>query len=408
MEISIPSDAKAHAPSLEQKTIKSHSRINSIDLLRGWIMVIMALDHVRDYFHADSLRFEPTDLEHTNVLLFFTRWITHFCAPAFVLLTGTSAFLSGQRKSKKEQSLFLIKRGLWLLLVEITIINFAWSFNINLPFIGLGVIWAIGISMIALAVFIHLPIKWIAATGLTLVAAHNLLDSLHFNNFLWAAVHEPAIFRLNAAHLIRVSYPVMPWVGLMALGYCLGTVYASKFDEKRRKKILVLGGLLAIVLFILLRFINQYGDMQHWSIQKSAAFTFLSFLNTTKYPPSLLYLLMTIGPILIFLAFMEKKKNNRLEKALIHFGRVPMFYYILHIYLLHLLAMVAAQLSGYGWQSMILIRRTWVDPQLKGYGFSLLATYGVWILVVLLLYPLCKRYDGYKTTHKEKWWLSYL
>ena len=146
-------------------------------------MVIMALDHVRDYFHADSLRFEPTDLQHTNVILFLTRWITHFCAPVFVLLSGTSAFLSGQRKSKKEQTFFLIKRGLWLLLVEITIVNFAWSFNIYLPFIGLGVIWAIGISMIALSLFIHLPVKWIAVIGLILVAAHNLLDTLHFDGF---------------------------------------------------------------------------------------------------------------------------------------------------------------------------------------------------------------------------------
>lgn len=370
-------------------------------------MVIMALDHVRDYFHADSLRFEPTDLQHTNVILFLTRWITHFCAPVFVLLSGTSAFLSGQRKSKKEQTFFLIKRGLWLLLVEITIVNFAWSFNIYLPFIGLGVIWAIGISMIALSLFIHLPVKWIAVIGLILVAAHNLLDTLHFDGFLWAALHEPAIFRLDAVHLIRVTYPVIPWIGLMAIGYCLGTVYSPGFDSRRRKKILALSGSVAFGLFILLRFINEYGDMQHWSVQKSIAFSFLSFLNTTKYPPSLLYILMTIGPALLFLAFMEKQ-NNRLEKALIHFGRVPMFYYILHLYLLHLLALIAAQLSGYGWQSMILVRRTWIDPQLKGYGFTLAATYGVWILVVLLLYPLCKWYDGYKTTHKEKWWLSYL
>lgn len=406
MEISIPTGTLLPEP-VEQRTIKRAYRISSIDLLRGLIMVIMALDHVRDYFHADTMRFEPTDLEQTNVFLFFTRWITHFCAPVFVLLSGTSAFLSGQRKSKKEQTLFLIKRGLWLLLVEITIISFAWSFNIYLPFTGLGVIWAIGISMIALALFIHLPIIWIAVIGLILVAAHNLLDSVHFDGFLWAALHEPAIFKLNDDHLLRVAYPVIPWIGLMALGYCLGTVYTTHFDAKRRKKILALIGSSAIILFILLRFINQYGDMQHWSVQDSTTLSVLSFLNNSKYPPSLLYVLMTIGPALLFLAFMEKQ-NNRLEKALIHFGRVPMFYYILHLYLLHLLAMIAAQLSGYGWQSMILVRRTWIDPQLKGYGFSLLATYGIWILVVLLLYPLCKWYDGYKTKHKEKWWLSYL
>ena len=408
MEISILPGDKAPDTLLGKKIIKSHSRISSIDLLRGLIMVIMALDHVRDYFHADTMRFEPNDLQHTNVLLFFTRWITHFCAPGFVLLTGTSAFLSGQRKSKKQHSWFLIKRGFWLILLELTVINFAWSFNIKLPFLGLQVIWAIGISMIALALFIHLPVKLIAFAGLVLVAAHNLLDTVHFDGFLWAALHETALFRLNEDHLLRIAYPVIPWIGLMALGYCLGTVYTPGFDAKHRKKTLVLIGSSAIVLFILLRSINQYGDMQSWSEQKSTIFTFLSFLNTSKYPPSLLYLLMTIGPVLIFLAFMEKKKNNHLERALVHFGRVPMFYYILHLYLLHLFAMVAAQLSGYGWQSMILVRRPWIDPQLKGYGFSLMATYGVWVLIVLLLYPICKWYDMYKTKHKEKWWLSYL
>jgi uncharacterized membrane protein len=382
-------------------------RITSIDLLRGIVMIIMALDHTRDYFHADSLRFEPTDLEQTNVILFFTRWITHFCAPVFVFLAGTSSFLSSQRKTKKELTVFLLKRGLWLMLLEVTIINFGWSFNIKLPFIGLQVIWALGISMIALAALIHLPKKIILITGIIIVAGHNLLDSIHFNGFAWAALHEEKLFRVNSTHLIRVTYPVLPWIGVMALGYCFGSLYASNINAARRKQWLLVIGSSAIFAFILLRLINVYGDLHPWTEQKSIAFTFLSFLNTAKYPPSLLYILMTIGPALIFLAFAETI-SGKLAKAIIHIGRVPMFYYVLHIYLIHLIAMLAAQLSGYSWSDMILQRRTWVDPQLKGYGFSLGVTYLVWIGIVLLLYPLCKWYDKYKTAHKEKWWLSYL
>ena len=379
-------------------------RITSIDLLRGIVMIIMALDHTRDYFHADSLRFEPTDLEQTNVILFFTRWITHFCAPVFVFLAGTSTFLLGRRKTKTELSIFLLKRGLWLILLEITIISFAWSFNINMPFTGLQVIWALGISMIALAALIHLPKKIILIIAIIIVAGHNLLDGIHFNGFAWAALHEEKLFRINATHLIRVSYPVLPWIGVMALGYCFGSLYTSNINAARRKQWLLVIGSSAIFVFILLRLINVYGDLHPWTEQKSIAFSVLSFLNTTKYPPSLLYILMTIGPAFIFLAFAETI-SGKLAQFIIPIGRVPMFYYILHLYLIHLVAMLAAQLSGYSWSDMILQRRVWVDPQLKGYGFSLGFTYLVWIGIVLLLYPLCKWYDKYKTAHKEKWWL---
>jgi len=382
-------------------------RIESIDLLRGLVMVIMALDHVRDYFHADVTVFEPQDLEQTNGLLFFTRWITHFCAPVFVFLAGTSAFLSGQRKTKKELSLFLLKRGIWLLLVEVTIVNFAWSFNIKLPFIGLGVIWALGISMICLAGLIHLPKKIILLLGIVIVAGHNLLDRIHFDTLIWSVLHEPKIFRIDETHLIRVTYPVLPWIGIMALGYCFGTLYSKNTDAEKRKKLLWQLGTVAIIAFIVIRFLNVYGDPGQWSQQNSQLFTFLSFLNTTKYPPSLLYTLMTIGPALIFLAIAEKA-SGKLVQPVIHIGRVPMFFYILHLYLIHLAAMFSAEFSGFDWSDMILQRRTWIDPQLKGYGFSLGVTYLVWIGIVFLLYPLCKWYDKYKTEHKEKWWLSYL
>jgi uncharacterized membrane protein len=370
-------------------------------------MVIMALDHVRDYFHASVMFFDPADLSQTSPELFFTRWITHFCAPVFVFLAGTSAFLSGQRKTKKQLSSFLLTRGIWLILIEFTLVNFAWSFNIKLPFIGLGVIWALGISMIALAGLIYLPLKFILAAGLIIVFGHNLLDGIHFKNVFWSALHEPRVFRIDDSHLIRFTYPVLPWIGIMLLGYCFGRLYTKEFTAELRKKWLLIIGTTATALFVIIRAINIYGDPESWSTQNSSTFTFLSFLNTTKYPPSLLYTLMTLGPSMIFLAFAEKPLN-RFTQAITRVGRVPMFYYILHLYLIHLLAMLAAEFSGFSWSDMILQRRTWVDPQLKGYGFSLGITYLVWIGVVLLLYPLCKWYDKYKTAHKEKWWLSYL
>jgi len=383
------------------------ARIQSIDLLRGVVIIIMALDHVRDYFHADSLRFAPEDLYQTTPFIFFTRWITHFCAPVFVFLAGTSAFLSGQRKTKWQLSKFLLTRGLWLIVLELTVVNFAWSFNLELPFIGLGVIWVLGLSMIVLAAIIHLRMKLALVLGLSLVWGHNLLDNIHFEGFFWSVLHEPKIFRVDASHLVRVTYPVLPWIGIMILGYCFGRLYSGDFTTERRRKWLLTIGAVASILFILIRVINIYGDPGAWSNQSSATFTVLSFLNTTKYPPSLLYTLMTLGPAILFLALTEKIPGG-FARAIIHIGRVPMFFYILHLYLIHFLAMFAAEFSGFDWTDMILQRRTWIDPQLKGYGFSLGVTYIIWIGIVLLLYPLCRWYDWYKSAHKEKWWLSYL
>lgn len=383
------------------------SRIQSIDLLRGIVIIIMALDHVRDYFHADSLRFAPENLSQTTPIIFFTRWITHFCAPVFVFLAGTSAFLSGQRKTKRQMSKFLITRGLWLIILELTVVNFAWSFNIKLPFIGVGVIWVTGISMIVLAAIIHLRFKLAFALGLILVCGHNLLDNIHFDGFIWSVLHEPKIFRIDESHLLRVTYPVLPWIGIMILGYCFGKMYTNDFAIESRKKWLLIIGSGAIALFILIRAINFYGDPVAWSNQNSVTFTLLSFLNTTKYPPSLLYTLMTLGPAMLFLALAEKAHGG-LARGIIRIGRVPMFFYILHLYLIHFIAMFAAEFSGFSWTDMILQRRTWIDPQLKGYGFSLGVTYLIWVGIILLLYPLCKWYDGYKSAHKEKWWLSYL
>ena len=388
------------------------TRITSIDFLRGVVMIIMALDHVRDYYHADAFIFDPLNLEKTTPVLFFTRWITHFCAPVFMFLAGTSASLVGERKSKKELSMFLFKRGAWLILLELTIVNFGWNFDVTFHNIYFIVIWVLGVSMIALAAAVHLPRKLILLFGIIILAGHNLLDGIHVQGntltaFGWALVHDQNLFTWAGKNVL-VGYPVLPWIGIMLLGYCFGTMYSPAYStEERRKWLLRIGGA-AILLFIIIRFINVYGDPAHWSKQADFLNTALDFIKTTKYPPSLLYALMTLGPAILFLAFTEKV-NNALSKFISIYGRVPMFYYILHIYLLHGFALLAAELfTGYGWRIWILKEPLWLTQSLKGYGFPLGIVYLVWIAVIVFLYPLCKWYDGYKQNHKEKWWLSYL
>jgi uncharacterized membrane protein len=388
------------------------ARISSIDLLRGLVMIIMALDHTRDYFNADAFIYDPLDLQKTTVLLFFTRWITHFCAPIFVLLAGTSAFISGQRKTKKELSAFLVKRGLWLIFLELTIVNFSWFFNIHFTFILLAVIWTLGVCMICLAGLIFLPRKIILCLGIILVAAHNLLDHTHYpeNNFmgfLWGFLHDQKMFP-EGHYTILMAYPILPWIGVMALGYCLGELYSSGYDAVKRRKLLLTIGSCSLILFVILRGINAYGNLKPWQEQPSAIFSFLSFMNVTKYPPSLDYVLLTEGIALIFLSLTENI-SNRLTRFISVYGRVPMFYYLLHIYLIHIVALIAAVLTGFKWTDMTSFN-TWISymPNLRGYGFSLGAVYIIWIAIVLILYPACKWYDGYKSSHRNKWWLSYL
>jgi uncharacterized membrane protein len=391
--------------------IKS-TRIESIDLLRGIVMIFMALDHVRDYFHADAFLYDPTDMTKTSVLLFFTRWITHFCAPVFLFLAGTSAFLIGVRKNKQELSIFLMKRGLWLIFLELTIVNFAWFYNIQFSLVTLFVIWALGIGMIVLAACIHLPFKMVLMVGLIMVIGHNVLDNYHVDGdgaeaILWSVVHEFKGFQLNADYFLFVGYPIVPWIGIMMLGYCFGIFYHPSYDAGERRKKLVYLGVSAVALFIIIRLINGYGDPRPWEVQPNLVFTVLSFLNVTKYPPSLLYALMTLGPAILFLAISENYKGVISQNVKV-LGRVPMFYYLLHLYLIHTIALLAAVLTGYDASDMVF--NTWVtnSPNLKGYGFSLWVVYVIWISVVIILYPLCKWYDTYKSTQRSKWWLSYL
>jgi len=390
---------------------RSH-RIDSIDLLRGAVMVIMALDHARAYFNYGSFLSVPTDLATTTPLLFFTRWITHFCAPVFVFLAGTASCLYGTRRgSTGDVSRFLLTRGLWLVFLEITLITFAWTFDVTHNITILQVIWSIGIGMVVMSALVFLP-KWaIIATGALLVAGHNALDGVAFTGtspgaVLWYVLHQRAIMPVGPGAIFFV-YPVIPWIGLMALGYGLGGLYQAGFDPARRRKLLVGMGLCATGLFVLLRAFNFYGDPGPWVRQDTAVFSFLSFLNTTKYPPSLLFLLMTIGPALLFLGTVERV-HNRVTRALVIIGRVPLFFYVVHIMAIHLLALLGMLYTGGALSDMILKYATFSTGSLLGYGFNLAVVYSVWIAVVALLYPLCRRYNDFKSHRRTAWWISYV
>jgi uncharacterized membrane protein len=385
-------------------------RISSIDLMRGIVMVIMALDHSRDFFHTDAIVFEPTDLTKTNPVLFFTRWITHYCAPTFVFLSGVSVCISLQRKSKKELSWFLLTRGFWLVVLELTVIRFGIMFNLYYDALVFQVIWVIGASMMVLSALIYLETKTIFILGLIIVFGHNLLDMIHTKPedgasfVLMAFLHHTGFFPLGP--FLLVIYPLIPWLGIMMAGVGLGMLYKNSVASEKRKKILLISGLSAIGLFILLRAIGLYGDPAPWSVQHNAVFTFMSFVNCTKYPPSLLYTLMTLGPVLVILSLMEKVTVKSSNPFLI-FGRVPLFYYILHFYFIHFGAWALyvvlhnVDLSTFDFH----FNQTFGIP-LEG-RFPLIGAYIAWITVVALLYPICKWYNRYKSTHQQ-WWLSYL
>ncbi|MBL7952783.1 MAG: DUF1624 domain-containing protein [Flavobacteriales bacterium] len=387
-------------------------RIISLDLLRGIIMVVMALDHTRDFFHYGLLfGASPTDLDSTTPLLFFTRWITHYCAPVFVFLAGTSAYLYGTARTTKELSRFLWTRGAWMIFTECVIVAFGWTFDITFSFAVLAVFWAIGVSMIALALLVYLPYRVVLTVGLSTVLLHNLLDLVPLPQsgtfgVLFAALHEGGVYELAPERLLTIQYPVLPWIGTMALGYCLGRLFTAAVTSEQRQRWLVGLGSGAVILFIALRAANVYGDPAPWLDQPSTTFDILSFLNTTKYPPSLLYLCMTLGPALLFLAWAEGRRP-RWSEPFVLFGRVPYFYYMLHIYLIHGLATLAMLWQGEPVEETVLTAGMRIG-RYENNGFSLAVVYAVWAVVVTLLYFPCRWYAGYRAAHRDTWWLSYL
>jgi len=381
-------------------------RLDSIDLLRGLVMVIMALDHVRDYFSES--RFDPLDLSKTTVPLALTRWITHFCAPVFVFLAGTGAYLSLARgKTRSAVSGFLLTRGIWLVLIELTVVRLGWEFNFDYSFSFVQVIWAIGWSMIALSALVYLPSRAVGAIGVIMIFTHNLLDgvapgTLGLFGWPWQVLHAGGPIPYAPGHILLVVYPLIPWVGVMAAGFAFGEIFSLDGPGRRRVLLRLGGGLM--LLFLLLRGFNLYGDPLHWSVQGTAAMSAISFVNCLKYPPSLLYLAMTLGPAIALLALLEKWKGIGAGFFLV-FGRVPMFYYVLHIYLIHALAVGTAAVMGFN--VGFLIADPIVSPSPPGWGFSLPVVYAFWAVIVFSLYPACRWFAGVKRRRKDPW-LSYL
>ncbi|HVO63963.1 MAG TPA: heparan-alpha-glucosaminide N-acetyltransferase domain-containing protein [Terriglobales bacterium] len=399
----VPAHA-AHAP-----------RIQSVDALRGVIMMLMAIDHIRDYVARSAMEFSPTDLSRTTAPIFCTRWVTHFCAPVFMLTAGLGAFFWRTRghHSKRELSRFLVVRGVWLIFLELTVLRLvmfsqvSWHGNLVI----LLILWAIGLSMIALAGLIYLPLWLLTALSISVIVFHNLLDNVSSERFgraawIWDILHQQGVFTWRGINFLT-AYPVLPWIGVMVAGYCLGRVF--EWDVMRRQRFLYCVALALTAAFFGLRGINVYGDPAGWSHQPSALLTVLSFLNTTKYPPSLEFLLMTLGPALAAMAWLEKFRWSGAH-PLIVFGRVPFFYYVAHLALAHVIA-IAMNVVRYGRTSFLLI----APPSMGGarnlfpggYGFPLWTVYAAWLLVLALLYPACLWFSRLKQRRRD-WWLSFL
>jgi uncharacterized membrane protein len=392
------------------------SRLACVDLLRGAAMILMALDHTRGFFSGAG--FAPEDVAHTTGALFFTRWITHFCAPVFFLLAGTGGYLSLSRgKSIQEVSKFFWTRGSWLIFLNLTIVAFGWTSTF--PFLFSGVLWSLGWSMIAMALLIRLPLPVIAAFGTGMVATHNLLDRVNpavFGKFagLWLILHGYGTFWIKPRELdFFVLWPLLPWVGVMAIGYALGALLC-KSDWR---KVVFRIGAVATAAFFLLRFLRLYGNSYQslfgvaagpWKVQPTVTLTIVSFFDTLKYPPSLQFLLMTLGPSLMALAWLGRINTRQsLATFVTVFGRVPLFYYVVHIYVIRTLAVYTAlifkQKAAWLLYGGIMVR---VPPQ--GYGHGLPFIYGMWFGVVLLMYPLCKGFMKFKEQHTDWGWLRYL
>ena len=406
-------DSVIMTSALPQRITPARSRILSIDGLRGAIMILMAIDHIRDFINSAAMSFSPTDLARTTAPIFFTRWITHFCAPVFAFTAGMGAFFWAQRRTKAQLSRFLLTRGLWLMVLEVTVLRFIMflDFRFTHTLFILTVLWMLGLSMVVLAALVHLPPRLLAAMSIAVVAAHNLFDHLRAAQFgraawIWDILHQQGLFSLGGNNVLT-AYPLIPWFAVMALGYCLGLVFL--WDSDRRRRFLLRLGLALSAAFVVLRALNVYGDPARWSFERSRLFTVLSFLNTTKYPPSLEFLLMTLGPALLALVWLERARLSS-ANPLIVFGRVPFFFFLVHMAAIHALA-IAMNFLRYG-SASFLFRPA---PSMGGpsqmfppdYGYGLWVVYAVWIAVIVMLYPLCRWYVQLKQRRRD-WWLSYL
>jgi len=402
----------AQSAFFETPAVATRTRIQSVDILRGAIMMIMAVDHIRDFISSAAMSFLPNDLTRTTPAIFFTRWITHFCAPVFIFTAGIGAFLWLQRgRTKPQLSRFLVTRGIWLIVVEMTVMHYLFFLDFFRSPILFLILWAIGWSMIILAGLIYLPTRVLVVFSLAVVAGHNLLDRFQAEQFgaaswLWKILHQNGVFLVKGS-VILAGYPLIPWFAVMALGYCLARVFS--WEPDRRRRFLVRLGIVLTVAFVVIRAINVYGDPSRWTAQHTKVFTLLSFLNTTKYPPSLLFLLMTLGPALVALGWLDGVRLSDRNPVLV-FGRVPFFYYVIHFGMAHAV-MIAMNFFRYGWTSFLLL-----PPPSMGtarslfpanFGYPLWVVYAVWIAVLAIVYPLCLWFSRLKQRRRD-WWLSYM
>ena len=399
------------------------ARLSEIDMLRGLVIVLMALDHARDYFHAGGFRINPLDPETTTPLLYVTRWITHLCAPTFIFLAGLSAYLQARKgKTGAALSRFLLTRGLWLIVMEATILSFGWSFGFPYPFF-LQVIWAIGWSMIALAALVLLPRAAVLGVGIAIVFGHNLLDPItpqHFGgaSLLWTFLHEGGPIFVGQQPIGLAAYPILPWIGVMAVGYGAGALFVEPAATRDRKLLMI--GAAMIALFLLLRFTGVYGEPQTaaatgnyvaaggWRSYDTFGAQVMAFMNVQKYPPSLLFLLVTLGASAMLLPLLSRLKGLP-ATVLLAFGAVPFFFYVLHVYLVHALAIAANAAMGRDVDGLFnyLINAFTAPQKLDGLGFGLPGVYLGWMAVLIILYPACRWFAGVKQRRKD-WWLSYL
>jgi len=387
-------------------------RLTSIDMLRGLVIVIMAIDHTRDFFHAGAA-IDPMGDANVSLPLALTRWITHFCAPVFVLLSGTSAGLMVARKSPKDLFMFLLSRGVWLIFVEIFVISTCITFAPGgieqfggRTLVFMQVIWAIGASMVVLAFAQFLGRRICLVAGAIIVLGHNALDAswpapqlLDTQSPLWVALHASMSKQAGPFHLMFL-YPLLPWIGVMLLGFGISSLFER--EPRARDQALWKWGMAISAGFLVLRFIDVYGDPNHWQGHELGVATFIDFLNTTKYPPSLQFLAMTLGPAAIFCAYADRMRGF-LKDAFVTFGRVPFAFYVAHFFLLHLLSVLLGVMQGFSAQQMMTFPLFY--PQ--GYGVTLIGVYAVWAAVVIALYPFCRWMAGVKTRSRA-WWLSYV
>ncbi|GAB3748483.1 DUF1624 domain-containing protein [Spirosoma pomorum] len=378
------------------------SRIHSIDIIRGLVMVIMALDHVRDLLHTPALTQDPTDLLTTTAPLFLTRWVTHLCAPTFVFLSGTSAYLSLNRRTTADRRFWLFKRGLVLLVLELTLINFAFWTDLQFRTLMLQVIFVIGVGLMILSGMAKLPIRWLASIGLGIVFLHDLLLRVPpFSDpamqLIWSLLFRTQLFPISPEFMLLVAYSIVPWFGIMLVGYACGPVFAQPI-ESRKQRLLKLG-MLSLGLFLLIRFINVYGDAAPWSTQQDKLFTVLSFLNVSKYPPSLQYTLLMLG-IMFMLLWAVDGVMNPVTRWLMVYGEVPLFYYLVHWYLVKgaMIGMMVAQ--GYSLSDLVIGPLSFGRP--AGVGVTLPIVYLIWLGLIGLLYPLCRWYGQYKASHQNR------